>query len=122
MDGRIDYTFDVRTGELLELSDLYEGTDQEVAEWVAEAIRASEFGNYLTSANYPSADDGFRISTSTVTREDIERDREFTTNNAGGPYEAGTPIYTWHLSDTIDDVYIPLPAQLPLSAGEGPAD
>ena len=112
MDGRIDYTFDVRTGELLELSDLYEGTDQEVAEWVAEAIRASEFGNYLTSANYPGADDGFRISAGSVTQEDIEWNQEFASNYQGAPYEAGTPIYTWHMSDTIDDVYIPLPAQL----------
>ncbi len=112
MDGRIEYTFDVRTGELLELSDLYEGTDEEVADWVAEAIRASEFGNYLTSSNYPSADDGFRISAGSVTQEDIEWNQEFASNYQGAPYEAGTPIYTWHMSDTIDDVYIPLPAQL----------
>lgn len=118
-DGRIDYTFDVRTGALLELSDLYEGTDQEVADWVAEAIRASEFGNLLTSANYPSADDGFYIAEKAVHQEDIEWDQEFASNHDGSPYEAGTPMYTWHIADTVDDVDIPLPAQLPLSAGEG---
>ena len=118
-DGRIDYTFDVRTGALLELSDLYEGTDQEVADWVAEAIRASEFGNLLTSANNTSADDGFYIAEKAVHQEDIEWDQEFASNHDGSPYEAGTPMYTWHIADTVDDVDIPLPAQLPLSAGEG---
>ncbi len=117
-DGRIDYTFDVRTGELLELSDLHPGTDEEVAEWVAEAIRASEFGNLLSSNNYPSADDGFYIASGRVTQEDIERNQEIATNYQGGPHEAGTPMYTWHLSDTIDDVYIPLPAELTASSEE----
>ena len=118
-DARIDYTFDVRTGALLELSGLHPGTDQEVADWVAEAIRASEFGDLLTSANYPSAEDGFHIAQRTVTQEDIQWDKEFATNLNGAPYEAGTPIYTWHIDDTVDDVNIPLPAQPILSAGEG---
>ena len=90
-----------------------------VGEAEAEAIRASEFGNLLSSDNYPSADDGFSIAEKTVTQEDIEWDKEFASNHAGAPYEAGTPIYTWHLSDTIDDVYIPLPARLSLPGGEG---
>ena len=85
---------------------------------MAEAIRASEFGNLLSSSNYPSADDGFYIASGRVTQEDIERNQEIATNYQGGPHEAGTPMYTWHLSDTIDDVYIPLPAELTASSEE----
>ena len=86
-----------------------------MADWVAEAIRASEFSNLLASDNYPSAEDGFYIAQRTVTQEDIQWDQEFATNHAGAPYEAGTPVYTWHIADTVDDVRIPLPAQLTLS-------
>ena len=90
-----------------------------MAGWVAEAIRASEFSNLLASANYPSADDGFYLTERDVDQADMEWDQAFATNHAGAPYEAGTPMYTWHIADTVDDVRIPLPAQLPLSAGEG---
>ena len=86
-----------------------------MADWVAEAIRASEFSNLLTSANYPSADDGFYLAERDVGQEDIQWDQEFATNLNGAPYEAGTPVYTWHIADTVDDVRIPLPAQLTLS-------
>ena len=55
------------------------------------------------------------IARRAVSQEDIQWDQEFATNHAGAPYEAGTPVYTWHIADTVDDVRIPLPAQLTLS-------
>ena len=104
MDARIDYTFDVRTGALLELSDLYEGTDEEVAEWVAEAIRSSEYGSLLTADNYPSADDGFSLAAVST------GDPGLGVLSTSG-YEQGQALYTWHIDDTIDDMTIPLPVR-----------
>lgn len=119
LDARISYTFDVHTGELLELSDLYEGTDEEVAEWVADVIRGGSFGEYLTQDNYPSADDGFCLTGGSRTTEELMAEAEFSSVHTASGYTPGQAIYTWHMGDTIDDVYIPLPAWLPPEAAAG---
>ena len=109
-DERSDYTFDVRTGQLLELSDLCEDTGQQAADWVAEAIRNSTFGEYLTQENYPDGEEGFYLANSDLTMEDIWLEGETASSNDGGPHKRCQAIYTWHMDDTVDDVNIPLPA------------
>lgn len=108
--ARINYTFDVRTGALLELSDLHPGTDEEVAEWVADIIRASRFSDSLNEDTYPDADDGFLLASHDLTTEDINIDREYGSSYDAGPYQQGQAIYIWEIDPTIDPLCIPLPA------------
>ncbi len=115
---RTEYTFDVRTGELLDLSDLYPGTDEEVAEWVAEAIRSSRFGKYLNEDNYPTANDGFHLAAWNRTMEEINEMAEVASSYDGGPYQRGQALYTWQLP-SVDAMTIPLPAYLELAPEDG---
>lgn len=114
MSTRACFTFDVRTGELLELTDLYEGSPEEVAEQIAQVIQDYGYGRYLNNDTYPTASDGFILAAS-----DAEEDRYYSQL----AQKKGQPLYYWHLSDSIDDVCIPLPVTLPEFAGnENPAE
>ncbi len=111
---RTSFTFDTRTGQLLELTDLYEGSEEEIAAQMAQLIREYGYGRYLNSDNYPTARDGFVLSSQTTGE---------TTAYAHLAFQEGQPVYWWHLDDTVDDVCIPLPATLPEAADtEIPAD
>ena len=91
--------------------------DAATAEWVADAIRASEFSNALTADNYPGAGDGFVLADSAVDPEDMEWNMAYATIHAGSPYTAGTPLYVWLTVETADLVEIPLPAALTPDGG-----
>ena len=114
MSTRACFTFDVRTGELLELTDLYEGSPEEVAEQIAQVIQDYGYGRYLNNDTYPTASDGFILAAS-----DAEEDRYYSQL----AQKKGQPLYYWHLADSMNDVRIPLPVTLPEFAGnENPAE
>ena len=103
-------TFDVESGDLVTLDDLWSGADdtggaEDAAQWVAGLIDELGYGSLLTEYNYPSGDDSFRLA-----RCDME---------ALG-YVRGQPLYIWK-QDTDHILTIPLPVDL-LPEGAGAED
>lgn len=103
-------TFDVGSGELMTLDDLWSSADdaggaEDAAQWVAGLVDELGYGSMLTEHNYPSGGESFRLA-----RCDME---------AQG-YMQGQPLYVWK-QDADHILTIPLPVDL-LPEGAGAED